>query len=252
MSARSQLLVSVRSGEEAEAALAGGADLIDIKEPARGALGAADPEIWDEVLRVVAGRLPVSAALGELLDPGVVRSLGERTLNEQASGRHGLTFVKFGLAGCGKRPDWQALWQKAAECLPPGAHAVPATYADWQIADAPPPAAVLKLAAQSPAQLLLIDTFEKNGRTLLDVLTFEALEAIARQAAECGVRLVLAGSLTAATIERLRSLEPAYFGVRGAACRGGRGGKIDAALVKSLAEIVICPPRKVIGRCLTR
>ena len=37
-----RLLVSVRNGQEAEAALAGGAHVIDVKEPARGSLGRAD------------------------------------------------------------------------------------------------------------------------------------------------------------------------------------------------------------------
>ena len=39
--AKPKLLVSVRSADEARAALAGGADLIDVKEPAHGPLGAA-------------------------------------------------------------------------------------------------------------------------------------------------------------------------------------------------------------------
>ena len=43
MSAPRDYLVSVRSPEEALAALEGGADLIDVKEPSRGPLGAADP-----------------------------------------------------------------------------------------------------------------------------------------------------------------------------------------------------------------
>ena len=62
------LLVSVRSAAEAEAALAGGAALIDVKEPARGALGRADDAVIADVVRAVAGRAPVSAALGELRD----------------------------------------------------------------------------------------------------------------------------------------------------------------------------------------
>jgi uncharacterized protein (UPF0264 family) len=230
---RPGLLISVRSGEEAEAALAGGADLIDVKEPARGPLGAADPAVWGEVLRALAGRAPVSAALGELLD-------GDAARRARAAG--GVRFAKFGFARCRWRRDWQALWQAAADSLPSGVLAVPAAYADWQTAEAPPLPAILELAQQSPARMLLIDTFEKRGRTLLDVLTFEALEAIAHEAACGGVRLVLAGSLTAAAIERLLPLAPAWFGVRGAACRGGRGGTIDSALVKSLAKIVICRP----------
>src|SRR5690606_38342384 len=44
-----QLLVSVRNRAEALAALAGGADLIDVKEPWRGSLGAAPPHVMEEV-----------------------------------------------------------------------------------------------------------------------------------------------------------------------------------------------------------
>src|SRR5207244_7336185 len=43
------LLVSVRSAAEAETALAGGADVVDVKEPRRGALGPADPSVWKQV-----------------------------------------------------------------------------------------------------------------------------------------------------------------------------------------------------------
>ena len=62
------LLVSVRSAAEALAALAGGADVIDVKEPNQGSLGAADDDTISAVVRAVAGRAPVSAALGELVD----------------------------------------------------------------------------------------------------------------------------------------------------------------------------------------
>ncbi len=235
---RPGLLVSVRNATEAVAALAGGADLIDVKEPSRGALGAADAAVWNEVLHVVAGGAPVSAALGELLD---------REVFTRAAAAGGLRFAKFGLAGCGRRRDWRLLWQAAVDALPPGVLAVPAAYADWRAAAALPPPAVLELARQSPARLLLIDTWEKSGRTLFDALTFAALETISRAAADCGVQLVLAGSLSLAAIERLLPLAPAYVGVRGAACRGGRNGKIDTALVKTLAEIVIRPPHKAAG-----
>ena len=66
-----RLLVSVRSAAEAEAALTGGASVIDVKEPTRGALGRADDGAIADVVAAVAGRAPVSAALGELRDrPG--------------------------------------------------------------------------------------------------------------------------------------------------------------------------------------
>src|SRR5438128_1572682 len=60
------LLVSVRSAAEAEIAIGAGAALIDVKEPSRGPLGRADDTTIAAVVKQVAGRRPVSAALGEL------------------------------------------------------------------------------------------------------------------------------------------------------------------------------------------
>src|SRR5437867_1331389 len=83
-----QLLISVRSVAEAEAAIAGGAEIIDIKEPARGSLGRADDAVVRAIVEHVAGRQPISMALGELLDdPGWP--------DELFTG-----LVKIGLAGC--------------------------------------------------------------------------------------------------------------------------------------------------------
>ena len=59
-----RLLISVRNAFEAENALAGGADLIDIKEPANGSLGPADVSKGHEIASVVRGRRPLSAAWG--------------------------------------------------------------------------------------------------------------------------------------------------------------------------------------------
>src|SRR5437870_6982957 len=79
------LLVSVRSASEAEAALAGGAHLIDVKEPGRGPLGRADDATIAAVVQRVAGRRPVSVALGELHEQG------------RCYPGAGLSYVKWGL-----------------------------------------------------------------------------------------------------------------------------------------------------------
>src|SRR5205823_7246846 len=92
------LLVSVRSPQEAEAALAGGASLIDVKDPARGSLGRADDSVIAAVVRAVAGRRPVSAAMGELME------------SRASFAGVGLSYVKWGLAGCGGQARWQGEW----------------------------------------------------------------------------------------------------------------------------------------------
>ena len=126
-----QLLISVRSAVEALEALAGGADWIDVKEPRRGSLGAADVSVMREVIAAVAGQTPVSAALGELLDSetpqfhSFIESLPT-----------GLNFAKFGLAGCARRSDWRTQWQAAIQRLPHSIQPVAVVYADHHAAAA--------------------------------------------------------------------------------------------------------------------
>src|SRR5256885_15086248 len=63
-----RLLVSVRGSVEARAALAGGADVIDAKDPARGALGPVQRDRLAAIRRVGGAARPVSAALGDADD----------------------------------------------------------------------------------------------------------------------------------------------------------------------------------------
>src|SRR5262249_22964466 len=127
----SHLLVSVRSAAEAVAALEGGADLIDVKEPSRGSLGRADDRVIADVIQAVAGRKPVSAACGELLEWLVSP--------QRKQGSPQLRYAKWGLAGCCGFGDWPLLLETAAEQLPVDCRPVAVAYADWQRAAAPPP-----------------------------------------------------------------------------------------------------------------
>lgn len=221
------LLVSVRNAEEARIALAGGADIIDVKEPSRGALGAADVEVWREVREAVGERVTTSVALGELAS-GLVEMLAPQT--------SGWAFAKIGLAGAAS-VDWRERWQQAAKQFPSDVRAVPVAYADWREATAPSPLEVLGLAATT-SQFLVLDTFEKSGNSLLDHLPPAVLCDFLGKAASLGVQVTLAGSLTAARFVEVLPLRPAYLGVRGAACRGGRQGKVDFERVRELAGLL--------------
>src|SRR5262245_31474571 len=127
------LLVSVRSPAEAEIALASGAAVIDVKDPARGALGRADDHVLRDVVQCVDGRGPVRAALGEL-----------RELTTDLKIPTGVTFIKLGLAGCAG-DDWRVRLSGLLDSgFGPGRtpQLVVAAYADWQEAQAPPLAEV--------------------------------------------------------------------------------------------------------------
>ena len=149
-----KLLISVRNAVEAQIAVDAGADLIDVKEPAHGSLGAADPGILEAVLQQVNDRRPLSAALGELLSAV--------PLPAAFAGR--LRYAKFGLAGCGTFDGWIALWQQAIERLPRGVEPVAVAYADWQSALAPDPWHVLERAHALRCAGVLVDTHDKTPR----------------------------------------------------------------------------------------
>lgn len=220
------LLVSVRSAEEALSALAGGASIIDVKEPAHGSLGAANPTVWREVAATVAGAVPLSAALGELVDK-----------NRPDAGLLGpeYQFAKLGLEGCAKVPDWRDRWASALDCLSKETTRVAVAYADWQTAESPEPMEFLKQAVSLGCRALLVDTFDKSRGDLFCHFLPGELEKIIVAARESGLFVVLAGSLSAATLPQAAQLSPDLVAVRGAVCRDSRCGEVDANLVSALA-----------------
>ncbi len=223
-----RLLVSVRNATEAEEALRGGAGLIDVKEPANGPLGKADDAVIEEVVRVVAGRLPVSAAMGDWWPRAPCRTLS------------GLAYVKSGLARLG-RDDWQYIIgyiAERAERYYQTATVVVAAYADWQAADAPPAEAVCDYVRKRGG-VFLIDTYVKDsGQNLLDRIPLRKLALLCKLCRAAGVSTALAGSLGPDEIRRLLPLRPDWIAVRGAACEGGRDSVVSEGKVRELVELL--------------
>ena len=228
-----QLLVSVRSVEEASAAMEGGAALIDIKEPSRGSLGRADASVIRAIAAAVGTRRPVSAALGEWADES--RSLPDAEL----------TYVKWGLAGCQRSPDWRHQFNELLIKQRP--QFVLVAYADWQCANAPSVKDIFALASEHPGSIMLIDTHCKDSATgtghrrptLLDWLPAAWIENLCERARKAQVKIALAGSLGIAEICTLLSARPTWFAVRGAVCdQGDRQAGIQAEKVRQLVELI--------------
>lgn len=220
-----QLLVSVRSVVEAEAALAGGADVIDVKEPSRGSLGRADDDVIADVVRTVAGRRIVTAAMGELVDGG-----GPVT---------GLVWLKWGLSGVARSGiDWRSSLRNLRTLS--GPRVVVVAYADAERAGAPPVTEVCAFACDKRFGVLLLDTCRKDGTTLLDWVSWEALWEMRDRCRSCGVRVALAGALGPQQVAGLVGLRPDFVAVRGAVCEGGaREGRVEAARVRALRACLV-------------
>ncbi len=256
-----RLLVSVRSGHEAQMAVQSGVEWVDLKNPDAGSLGAADQATAAAVAETLhfkggsAERIS-SAAVGELRD-------APTTVAVCLAGYFPL--LKVGLSGLRDSPIWpEQLGQLYANVRMAGADLVPVIYADHLACHAPAPAQVIEVASTLqqwsartlPARLsdnltrtnagttdlsgpryMLIDTFTKDGRRLLDWMSPAALESIVRLAAASGRQTVVAGSLALQDLPHLMSLPIAAIAIRGAVCAGDRRSGLCPERLRQWVEV---------------
>ena len=235
-----RMLASVRGPDEAEIALAGGADIIDLKDPSRGALGAVEESAVRSTVERIAGRRTVSAVIGDL-------PLGGRAVDAaEAMAATGVDFVKLGIFPAEDT-------ERAVRALAPLARRV--RLVAVLPADLSPDLDLVPALAEAGFAGAMLDTARKDGRRLLDHVPIPELRRFVASCRAAGLLCGLAGALEPPDIPRLLLLAPDLLGFRGALCAAGRpegrAGPIDpsrVALVRGLipreeraAEIVRQP-----------
>jgi uncharacterized protein (UPF0264 family) len=238
-----QLLVSVADASEARAACSGGADVIDAKDPRRGTLGAVSLPVLVAIRDAVDARRAVSAAVGD--------SAPLATLQRAASAAAslGLAFVKLGF----RRTATATAARRAAaavRCAGWGGRGpregqgvtrlVLVAYADWRRAGSPAPARLVTAAAESGAAGVLLDTAFKDAR-LFELVPPHAVGEWIAAAHAAGLFAGVAGSLRGADFATARGLGADLVGVRGAACTGGRTGRVSRQRVAALSVLARAP-----------
>jgi uncharacterized protein (UPF0264 family) len=232
-----QLLVSVSSGDEAAAALAGGADIIDAKDPAAGPLGPVTISVLREIshtltVRAIGGARLLTAALGDAADEDEVARAA------CASAAAGAKLVKLGFAGVAGPARVAALLRAARR----GAHAgsgdgcgvVAVAYADADRVASPRADDLLDAAAAAGTAAVLLDTAHKHGPGLRGLLSQDALSAWVLRAHQAALLVAVAGRLQIDDLDFVRDAGADVAGVRGAACEGGRTGRITSERVRAL------------------
>ena len=223
--------MSVRSADEARSALAGGASIIDVKEPDHGSLGQAPWSVWQDVRTAVSNAAPISVALGELPD-----WLAPCCPVPPSQAWAGISFCKLGLAGA--NANWQEAWRAVLSRLDDnhGPAWIAVIYADWQIARAPDPESIVDQAIGTDRIVgVLVDTWSKHRPIELDERWVSRTARI-RQA---GKLVAMAGGLDCRSIATLGRIAPDIVAVRGAACVGGnRRSVIDPGRVADLSRLV--------------
>lgn len=209
------LLASVTSATEAEMALAAGADIIDLKDPRSGALGALPASVIRDAVRAIAGRQTVSATAGDLpMQPRIIASAAADIA------RLGVDFVKVGFFPGGDPTACIAALVNEAER---GTRIVAVLFADQR----PDVGLIERMHAAGFAGAML-DTADKGAGGLRHHIDERTLGAFVDGLRRHGMISGLAGSLTLADIPPLLRLRPDYLGFRGALCTAGRGSELDA------------------------
>jgi uncharacterized protein (UPF0264 family) len=230
-----RLLVSVRTAAEVAPALAGGADILDAKEPGRGSLGAVAADTLVQILERVPLEYPCSVALGEVTDPDeVIRAIpASRLLRRPAP-----VFLKLGFAGVRSPEVVSRVIAAAAASIAghPSARVVAVAYADAERAGTLHPMLILKLAHRAGADGVLLDTHTKDGIGLLGCFALGALGNWVSAGRRLGLLTALAGELQLSDLDVVRQARPEVIGVRGAACEGGRGGAVTEERVRALRQ----------------
>ncbi len=222
-----RLLASVTNADEATVALDGGADIIDLKNPQEGALGALPLKVIRQAVAVVGRRRPVSATIGDLpMQPGLVAG---RVVGTAATG---VDIVKIGLFG----QKGHAECIRAMESLTRGhgIRIVAVMFADQQ-----PGLDLLPLLAETGFHGVMLDTAEKRGGALLDWMTEDIVADFVQAGRRLGLLTGLAGSLRQGDVAVLAPLGADYLGFRGALCSAGdRKSAFELQRLQKIANLL--------------
>ncbi|MDP4026200.1 (5-formylfuran-3-yl)methyl phosphate synthase [Methylobacterium sp. NEAU 140] len=212
-----RLLVSVRDPAEAEAARLAGADLIDAKDPDRGALGALDAARVREIVARI--RAEGGARTSAVAD-------GPRGIAAMAA--TGVDWVKVGLL--------PGLWGDAA-ALARAAAAAPGRLIAVLFAEDEPGPELVGVLAAAGFRGAMIDTAGKAGVRLTDLAEPHRLGTFTAACRAHGLMSGLAGSLRVSDIPALTAHRPDYLGFRGGLCRDlDRRNGIDPLRVAEAAR----------------
>ncbi len=233
-----QLMISVVNVDEAQAALHGGAQILDVKNPVEGSLGAQNPTVIREIKQLAGEHCQVSAAIGDM-----PQLPGTAALAALGAAVCGADFIKVGLYGAKTPEDAIALLREvkqATQNFP--VHIIAGLYADFQRAGTLDPRFLPRIATAGGVGGCLIDTAIKDGSTLFDFLKPVEIREMAKEAHAAGLIFAVAGALGEKDLPEISGLGADVVGMRSAACRDNRrNGPLEEKRVRKLLKAITLP-----------
>ncbi|MDD1683343.1 MAG: (5-formylfuran-3-yl)methyl phosphate synthase [Methanoregula sp.] len=226
-----QLLVSPSSIDEARHS--GAADIIDVKNPSEGSLGANFPWIIREIKSF--SKKPVSAAIGDFdYKPGGA------SLAAYGAACAGADYVKIGLAfeGQDQARDVIRAVVRAVKDEFPKKYVVIAAYSDYERMHSISPFDMAPIAAECGADVAMVDTGIKDRQSTFAFMNETTLRSFSEKNKKLGLGTALAGALKFEDIEALKRINPEIIGVRGMVCGGDRNATVREDLIKTALAMI--------------
>lgn len=220
-----QLLISVTNIEEANVALPY-ADILDLKNPHEGALGALPLETIQYVVEFVNKQKIVSATIGDL--PMEAEKIVPAVQSMQATE---VDFIKIGFF---ESQNYQACLERLAPLAKNGAKLIAVLFAEKTY-----PEDLIEKIGDAGFVGVMLDTSEKNGHTLFDYYTLDKTVAFINQAQSKGLKVGIAGSLNHSHLAAVKNLSPDYAGFRGGVCESqNRTFSLSEEKIKALCKLL--------------
>ena len=232
-------MVSPIDVEEAKTTIEGGADIVDVKNPLEGSLGANFPWVISDIQKLVKKHnREISATMGDFPNlPGTasLAALGLANCN--------VDYIKVGLKGPKSRKDAIYLMRqirKSVDNYNDKIKVVVAGYADNKRFGTIDPLLIPEIAIESDANVAMVDTGIKDGKSLFDFMTYDQIASFVKKGSKNGILIALAGSIRREHLPKLKNFNPDIIGLRGAACEANDRvkGRIKSEYVKELKSLI--------------
>ena len=219
------MLASVRNLEEANIVYQGGVDIIDLKEPSYGALGAVPLKEIHHVVDNLWEKCLISATVGDL--PADVSAIEDKVLQIAETG---VDYVKVGMFS--NRHIDNCL-PKLAHCANMGIAIIAVFFADTYFDTD----YAIQNVRQANLKGMMLDTAQKGSGNLLTYKNILQLKYFVGRAKQNNLITGLAGSLRINDISALMKATPDYIGFRTALCaKKDRASYLDRKAVQQVRK----------------
>ena len=199
------MLASVNCLEEALIALQANVDIIDLKQPELGALGALDTQQVTAIVTRLNHSKPISATIGDL---PMQADLIVNAVKDMAD--TGVNYIKIGFF---PGQDWHEVIVALQLFTQKSLKLIAVLFADQQ-----PDFETIEQFSLAGFAGVMLDTMNKSNGSLTQVMSLDEIQNFVKTTQQHQLLCGLAGSLRKGDITALLPLKADYLGFRGALC----------------------------------